>query len=134
MKKDLPENIVEDIGIAIVLEGETSENKSWYVYIINRKNTAINNVLVSSKGYDFTDGKDIQTTILRHFIGDINGNSFAKIEPIDEALFGLTNEYWLSYYIDGTIYDKKFIFLPESVVDSNFVRIPIINKPGVLIG
>jgi len=134
MKKDLPKNIVEDIGIAIVLEGETPESKSWYVYIINRKNKPINNVLISSRGYDYTDGKDIQTTVLRHFIGDINGNSFAKIEPIDEALFGLTNEYWLSYYINGTIYDKKFIFLPESVVDSNFVRIPIINKPGVLIG
>lgn len=134
MKRDLPKNIVEDIGIAIVLEGETPESKLWYIYIINRKKEAINNVLVSSRGYDYTDGKDIQTTVLRHFIGDINGNSFAKIEPIDEALFGLTNEYWLSYYIDGTIYDKKFIFLPESVVDSNFVRIPIINKPGVLIG
>lgn len=134
MKRDLPKNIVEDIGIAIVLEGETPESKFWYVYIINRKKETINNVLVSSRGYDYTDGKDIQTTVLRHFIGDINGSSFAKIEPIDEALFGLTNEYWLSYYINGTIYDKKFIFLPESVVDSNFVRIPIINKPGVLIG
>jgi hypothetical protein len=134
MKIDLPENIVEDIGIAVALEGETPESKFWNVYIINRKRETINNVLVSSRGYDYTDGKDIQTTVLRHFIGDIKGNSFAKIEPIDEALFGLTNEYWLSYYINGTIYDKKFIFLPESVVDSNFVRIPIINKPGVLIG
>ncbi|HUH18592.1 hypothetical protein [Albibacterium sp.] len=134
MKRDLPKNIVEDIGIAIVLEGETPESKLWYVYIINRKKETINNVLISARGYDYTDGKDIQTTTLRHFIGDISGSSYAKIEPIDEALFGLTNEYWLSYYINGTIYDKKFIFLPESVVDSNFVRIPILNKPGVLIG
>jgi len=134
MKKDLPENRVEDIGIAVVLEGETPEVRTWNVYLINRKEEPINNVLVSSKGYDFSDGKDIQTTLLRHFIGDVEGNSFAKIEPIDEALFGLTNEYWLSYYIDGTIYDKKFIFLPESIVDSNFVKVPILNKPGVLIG
>jgi len=134
MKKDLPENIVEDIGIAVVLEGETPESKSWYVYLINRKTETISNVLVSSKGYDFSDGKNIQTSMLRHFIGDIDGNSFAKIEPIDEALFGLTNEFWLSYYLNGIIYDKKFIFLPESIVDSNFVKVPIVNKPGVLIG
>jgi len=134
MKKDLPENIVKDIGIAVVLEGETPESRSWYVYLINRKKEVINNVLISSKGYDFSNGKDIQTSLLRHFIGDVNGKSFAKIEPIDEALFGLTNEFWLSYYIDGTIYDKKFIFLPESIVDSNFVKVPILNKPGVLIG
>src|SRR5690606_11696370 len=134
MKKDLPENIVEDIRIAVVLEGETPESRSWYVYLINRKKEGINNVLVSSKGYDFSNRKDIQTSLLRHFIGDVNGQSFAKIEPIDEALFGLTNEFWLSFYIDGTIYDKKYIFLPEGIVDSNFVKIPILNKPGVLIG
>lgn len=134
MKKDLPENIVEDIGVAVVLENETPESRVWNVYLINKKQEAITNVLVSSKGYDFTDGKDIKTSLLRHFIGDVKASSFVKIEPIDEALFGLTNEYWLSYYINGTIYDKKFIFLPESIVDSNFVKVPILNKPGVLIG
>lgn len=134
MKKDLPENIVENIGVAVVLENETPESRVWNVYLINRKQEAITNVLVSSKGYDFTDGKDIKTSLLRHFIGDVKANSVAKIEPIDEALFGLTNEYWLSFYLDGTIFDKKFIFLPESIVDSNFVKVPILNKPGVLIG
>ncbi|MFB5944586.1 hypothetical protein [Albibacterium profundi] len=134
MKKDLPENIVEDISIAVSLESETPETKSWSVYLINRKRETLKNVLVTSKGYDVSDGKDIKTSILRHFIGDVEANSFALIEPIDDALFGLTNEYWLSYYIEGVIYDKKFIFLPESVVDENFIKLPILNKPGVLVG
>lgn len=134
MKKDLPENIVEDISIAVSLESETPESKTWYVYLINRKQYTLKNVMISSKGYDVSEGKDIKTSVLRHFLGDVEANSFAMIEPIDDALFGLTNEYWLSYYIDGVIYDKKFIFLPESIVDSNFVKLPIVNKPGVLIG
>src|SRR5690606_15879972 len=134
MKKDLPKNIVEDIGIAVVLEGETPESRTWYVYLINRKKETISNVLITSKGYDFGNGNDIQTTLLRHSLGDIQGHSFSKVEPIDESVFGLTNEYWLSYYMNGIIYDKKFIFLPESIVDSNFVKVPILNKPGVLIG
>jgi hypothetical protein len=49
-------------------------------------------------------------------------------------VFGLTNEYWLSYYISGQIFDKKFIFVPESIVDTNMIRVPILNKPGVMIG
>lgn len=134
MKKDLPENIVEDIGIAVVLEGETPESKTWYVYLINRKKESISNVLITSRGYDFNNGNDIQTTLLRHSLGDVKGRSFAKVEPIDESVFGLTNEYWLSFYMDGIIYDKKYIFLPESIVDSNFVKVPILDKPGVLIG
>lgn len=134
MKKDLPENIVEDISIAVVLENDTPGGKSWNVYLVNMKDEPIETVLVSSKGYGQKDGKDVKTSILRHSIGNLGGMDFALIEAIDEQVFGLTNEYWLSYYINGTIYDKKFIFLPESIVESNLIRIPVVNKPGVMIG
>lgn len=133
MKKDLPENIVEDIAMAVVLMDETPEVKNWTVYIVNLKSIPITNVLISSKGYGEKDGKQVKTSVLRHFIGDIKAKSFAGVEAIDPQVFGLTNEYWLSYYIDGVIYDKKFIFLPESIVDSNLIRIPLVNKPGVMI-
>jgi len=134
MKKDLPENIVEDISIAVVLEAESPGAKVWNVYLINEKSVIIKNVMVSSKGYGMKDGREVKTSVLRHFIGDITPDDYAKIEAIDEQVFGLTNEYWLSFYIDGTIYDKKYIFLPESIIDDNLVKIPILNKPGVLIG
>ncbi|SEG30099.1 hypothetical protein [Sphingobacterium lactis] len=134
MKKDLPLNIVEDISIAVVLESETPTTKVWNVYLINEKDVDISNVLVSSRGYGEKDGKQVKTTTLRHFIGDMDANSIQKIEAIDSQVFGLTNEYWLSYYIDGTIYDKKYVFLPESIVDDNLIKIPLVNKPGVMIG
>jgi len=134
MKKDLPENIVEDIAIAVVLESETPQSKVWNVYLINLKDHPIETVLVASKGYGVKDGKDVKTSILRHSIGNVDGRDYAKVEAIDEQVFGLTNEYWLSYYINGQIYDKKFIFLPESIVDLNLIRVPVVNKPGVMIG
>lgn len=133
MKKDLPENIVEDIAVAIALIGETPEVKSWRVYIVNFKNIQLDNVLISSKGYGEKDGKMVKTSVLRHFIGDMPERSFAAVEAIDPEVFGLTNEYWLSYYIKGVIYDKKFIFLPESIVDENLMHIPLLNMPGVMI-
>jgi hypothetical protein len=133
MKKDLPENIVEDVAMAVVLMGETPETESWTVYFINLKKELISNVLISSKGYGEKDGVMVRTSTLRHFLGDLEPMTYAGVEAIDTAVFGLTNEYWLSYYIDGTIYDKKFIFLPESIVDDNLIKIPLINKPGVMI-
>jgi hypothetical protein len=133
MKKDLPENIVEDVAMAVVLMGETPETESWTVYFINLKKELITNVLISSKGYGEKDGVMVRTSTLRHFLGDLKPMTYAGVEAIDTAVFGLTNEYWLSYYIDGTIYDKKFIFLPESIVDDNLIKIPLINKPGVMI-
>lgn len=134
MKKDLPENIVENISIAVVLENSGPESKTWKVYLLNLKTDPLETVLVSSKGYGEKDGEQVKTSILRHSLGDIPAQSYAGIELIDEQVFGLTNEYWLSYYIKGTIYDKKFIFVPESIVDTNLIRIPLLNKPGVMIG
>lgn len=133
MKADLPENIVEDVAIAVVLMSETPEVKNWTVYLVNFKDEPITNVLITSKGYGEKDGKQVKTSLLRHFIGDVPAQGSAGVEAIDPAVFGLTNEYWLSYYIGSTIYDKKFIFLPESIIDTNLIRIPVLNKPGVMI-
>lgn len=134
MKKDLPLNIVEDISIAVVLESETPDEKHWTVYLINEKDIPLRNAFVTSRGYGLKDGIEVKTTTLRHFVGDVSAKSSTKIEAIDTQVFGLTNEYWLSYYIEDTIYDKKYIFLPESIVDDNITKVPIVNKPGVLIG
>lgn len=133
MKKDLPINQVEEVAIAVVLEQETPEVKSWTVYLVNLRDKPIQTVLVSSKGYGTKDNEEVKTSVLRHSMGDVSGQSFAPIEAIDQQVFGLTNEYWLSYYIDGEIFDKKFVFLPESIVESNMIRIPLVNKPGVMI-
>jgi len=133
MIKDLPKNIVEDIAVAVALEKETPESKIWYVYLINLKDQPIENVLVTSKGYGEKDGEQVKTSVLRHMIALVEGQTSALIEPIDEQTFGLNNEYWVSYYIGREIYDKKFIFVPESIVEGNFIKLPVLNKVGVMI-
>lgn len=133
MKKDLPENIVEDIAVAVVLTSESPEFKNWTVYLVNLKNEVLENVMISSKGYGEKDGRKVQTSVLRHSLGNVMPQSFAGVEAIAPEVLGLTNEYWLSYYINNVIYDKKFIFLPESIVDEHLIRIPLVNKPGVMI-
>ncbi|MBE7178967.1 MAG: hypothetical protein INR69_21370, partial [Mucilaginibacter polytrichastri] len=124
MLKDIPDNHVEDIAIAVALESENSESKTWKVYILNLKNEPIETVLITSKGYGQLKGDDVKTSTLRHSIPKIGAQDYALIELIDEQTFGLTNEFWVSYYIGKSIYDKKFIFLPESIIESNFIRLP----------
>jgi len=133
MIKDLPENRVEDIAVAVALEKESAETKLWYVYLINLKKEAIENVLITSKGYGEKDGEPVKTSVLRHMFPVVPSNTSILIEPIDEQTFGLNNEYWISYYIGNEIFDKKFIFLPESIVEMHFIKLPVINKPGVMI-
>lgn len=134
MKKDILQPLVEGISIAVVLESEDPVSRHWNVYLVNHRADVLENVLVSSKGYGVKDGQEVKTSTLRHSLGEVAGSSFVAIEAIDEQVFGLTNEYWLSFYLGSQIYDKKFIFLPESIIDSNLIRIPLVNKPGVMIG
>ncbi len=122
----------EDIVIAVVPE-KLEEEPGWMVYIVNLKNKALKNVLVTSNGYGEVNEKRIKTSTLRHFIESIPAQGYSKIEPIIEDVFGLSNEYWVSFYVNDSIYDKRFVFLPESIQESNFITVPLINKKGVMI-
>lgn len=132
MKKDILRPKVEDVAMAVVRLGDANDD-DWAVYLINRKQVPLRNVLISSKGYGTLNGEEVRTSVLRHFFDEVKPNSFVKIEKITFEVFGLNNEYLLSFYIDGDIYDRKYIFLPESITTPNLVKVPLVNLPGVLI-
>jgi hypothetical protein len=135
MLKDIHRETVEDIAIAIVPKLPVGDDSTdlWEVYVINLKDQPIENVMVSSTGYGLREGEEVRTSVLRHFIGDMEPISYSMIEPIQEEVFGLNNEYWLSYYIGREIFDRKYVFLPESINEDYFTRIPLLNRKGVMI-
>jgi hypothetical protein len=111
MLKDIVAPKVENIAIAIIKEKNELDETVWNVYILNMQNKILESTLVSSKGYGETvNGEKIKTSMLRHLIGDIPPNSYAKIEPIIEEVFGLHNEYWVSTFkiIKCTIKNTSF--------------------------
>lgn len=136
MKKDIEIHQIEDVNIAVIKEWNEEKTAEVYnVYIINLKSTTVENVMVSSRGYgiNLNSQEKIETSQLRHFIGDIEAQESAKIEMIMEDLFSLNNEYWVSLYVGKQIREKKFVFLAESISEGNMIDIPIIGKKGVLI-
>ena len=133
MLKDIPKLAVENIVVAVVKELNDEGEMVWNAYLVNLYDQEISNVLVSSKGYGNFEGREVKTSVLRHLIGNIDPKDYAKIEPIMDNLFGLSNEFWVSFYLDKHIYDKKYIFLPETINESNFTMIPVLNKRGVMI-
>ena len=134
MIKDIPNLKVEDVAIAVVPRpDDKSEEDLWDTYIINLKEEPIQNVLVNSKGYGKIDGDSVKTTILRHFFEEIPPLEILKIEPIQAKLFGLTNEYWVSFSSNGHMYDKKYVFVNGSIRPENFTTIPFLNLKGVMI-
>lgn len=132
MRKDIPSPLVENVVMAVVLEEENGQNV-WNVFLINLDIVPITNVIVTSRGYGELNGERRSTSTLRHFYEKIPDLEFTRVEPIMEDTFGLTNEFWVSFFIDGQVYDKKYIFLPESITEKNFTQIPLLNVEGVMI-
>jgi hypothetical protein len=133
MNKDIIFPEVENVGIAIVREEGELNQLVWNVYLINLKNEKLSGVFVTSRGYGMYNEREVKTSNLRHFLDEVEPRSFMKIEPILENLFGISNEFWLSFYHNELMYDKKYIFLPETINEQFFTTVPLINKKGVLI-
>ena len=133
MKKDITPPEVKDIAVAVVNEQNELGETEWNVYLINMRPNDIEGVLVSSMGYGLFNDEEVKTSTLRHFLDEVKSKEFRKIEPLLDTVFGLNNEFWVSFYDNKVMYDKKYIFLPETIKEENFVLIPYINKKGVMI-
>lgn len=124
---------VENIAIAVIPKENDLGETEWSCHLINLKPETITNVLVRSRGYGKKDGASVKTSELRHFLGDMPGNSHQQIELIPVELHGLNNQYWVSFYLNDQLHDKKYVFVPESIQHDNLTEVPIIKQKGVLI-
>jgi hypothetical protein len=132
MIKDIKIPEVKNVTLAVARIKSTGESPEWKVYLINNNDFPIENTLVASKGYGEKDGEQQRTSILRHYLDTIDGNSAVLIEPIDPAVFHLNNEYWVSYYIGTQIFDKRFVFVPDAISEENISFIKELEMEGVL--
>lgn len=128
MIKDIPRPEVEDVLLAVVKYQE----EDWKVYLLNRRHEILQNVMITSRGYGEKEGQEQKTSTLRHMLPQLEPKEYALIEPMDVSVFHLNNEYLVSYFIDKQLYDKKYIFVPDSIKDENLVYIKELDQKGVL--
>jgi hypothetical protein len=134
MKEHLKSNPAENVSVAIIVEEKEGE-QLYTAYLINERNDVLKGCLVVSRGYGekLETGQKMETSTLRHYLKDVAEKCAHLIEPIMPELFGINNEYWVSFWIGEVMYDKRYIFLPESINEENFVYIPMLEKQGVVI-
>jgi hypothetical protein len=132
MKKDISFEPVKGINVTVARQINELNQPEWYVHVINRTTHTLTNVFVTSRGYTEKGENQQQTSTLRHYFVEIAPHGTVLVEPIMPEVFHLNNEYWVSYYIDGQIFDKKFIFVPDSILEANLVPIAELNLMGVL--
>lgn len=132
MLKDIDFKKVTDI--AMVATPNTEEGSDdWKVYLINLRDEAITGVMVSSVGYGTVDGKEVKTSALRQLIDRIEPNGYFAIELITTELKGLSNQFWVSFWQNGELFDRKYVFVKESINEEFMTNIPVLNTRGVMI-
>lgn len=135
MREELLGPKVENIGVAIVQQFNENDEKIYNVFLLNFTEDIIDEILITSRGYgiDQITGEKTKTSVLRHRIDLMMPNEASLIEPIMEDVFGMANEFWVSFYKHDKMYDKKFIFVAGSISEENMKLIPIIGDKGVMI-
>jgi hypothetical protein len=133
MLKDILTESLPGIAVAVIRELNDTQDWVWNVYAINYSKFHLSGVLVSSKGYGIRHGEEVKTSTLRHFLDQLPPLCYVKIEPIQEELFELNNEYWMSYYANETMYERKYIFEPNTIAIENLEVVSLVNELGILI-
>ena len=136
MKQDIPFDPVAGVSVAIVPDEAalTPEGDAiWQVYLLNHNAFPLHNVIVNVNGYgQQDDGEKVRTTTLRYLFEEVPSGAAVPVEPITSSLFHLNNQYRVSYYLGAQIFDKKFIFVPDSIVPDNFTHIALLDRVGIL--
>jgi hypothetical protein len=123
---------VEGVFLALL---EEKGNEEYAVYLVNDRKDIMEGIIVTSVGFgeNMQSGEALKTATLRHSLEVLLPEEYAKIELMVPEVFGLYNEYWVSFWIDEVLYDKKFLFLPDSIKIEDFEVLPRFNKRGILL-
>ena len=85
-------------------------------------------ILIVSTGYS----SDKITSTMRHKLEALPPKSYAKVELIMEDLLSLKNEFLVTFFQDNKMYDKSFVFEPNTINNLSLKKLPLIKELGVL--
>ena len=129
MKKDIQIPIAQDVYVAAVHQWDDKKlNKDWWVYLINNQDQELEATILVSKGY----GEGLKTSTFRHGFGTVAPKSTTKVEMLQEEVFKLNNEFFLTFFQDGKLFEKKFVFESYQLAEINMVQVPLLDEKAVL--
>lgn len=130
MKKDIEIPEVEKVYIAAVKEfNKEFGAEEWNAYIINEREEDLETVLIVTRGFE----GEKQTSIMRHRLEKLPPQSFAKIEYLQDEVLALNNEFWVTFFASGKMYEKKFLFRKNTINSNALQELPVMRKKGVLL-
>ncbi len=133
MKKDIVIPEVENVYMAAIPEWNDDFMETvWNVYLINARKEPLSNVMVVSKAFGTIDGEMRKTSLLRHGYIEVHADTAVKVEMIESSVLALNNEFMVTFFVGNTLYDRKYVFVANSLVKEAVSELPAIDREGIL--
>lgn len=133
MKKDIEIPIVENIEIVVLKEfNEDYLQDSWYAYLFNNSTSPIEAVMIVSKAEGTIDGEQRNSSLFRHAFKSLAPNESQKVELLEESIFQLDNTFMLTFFQEGKLFDKNYVFPANTIKEENATDLPFSTKKGIL--
>lgn len=107
--------------------------KVWYVHLVNDSDFDLDSVMVVSKAFGTIEDEMKKTSLLRHAFVKVPAVSVVKIELLEKNVLLLNNEFMVTFFIDNTLYDRKYIFRANTVTPDYVEEVPILFVDGVVV-
>jgi hypothetical protein len=128
MRKDIEIPEVKDVYIGIVNSEEDPDQ--WIVYLINNGLEPIESCMLVSRG-SHSDGR--KTSTFRHAYKVIPALSNQKVELMIREVFNFKNEFLLTYFQNGKLYDKTFVAQANILKLQPTEKLPTTDFTGILL-
>jgi len=133
MKKDIIIPEVENVYIVAIKEwNEDFGENSWYAYIFNNSSEKLEMAMVVSSASGMINNEERKTGSFRHAFNEVLPESAIKVELLENNVLQLNNHFMLTYFLNGKLYDKNFIFEANSINEENTTELHSINRLGVI--
>lgn len=129
MKSDIEVPLAQHVHIIAIKEWDKDIlAQQWNVYLANEGTEALSTVLILFRG----NSEDRKTSTLRRNLGDVQPKNVVKIEFINPEVLGFSNEYLVTFFVENKLFEKRFVFEPNSISEEKQSRIPLLDGEGIL--
>lgn len=134
MKKDIEFPKSANVFVAAIQQwnDDFQENK-WYVYLVNNTENTLEMVLAVSRAYGTINSEQRATGTFRHAFKEVNPHSITKMELLENSVLQLYNEFVVTYFLNNKMFDKTFVFKPNTINTKALSDIPGTDLKGVLL-
>jgi hypothetical protein len=133
MKKDIVIPEVKDVYVAALLDWNNDFNQwNWYVYLINTAPEPLEMALVVSQAQGLINGEMRMTSELRHSFKEVKPHTAIRVEYLNHDVLVLQNEFLVTFFLNGKLFDKKYVFLAGSIDETALIPLPEIDRKGIL--